>query len=468
MLASALLVHASTPALTSKDTANSTYVVVFNDDQNPAGALSDQLTEFVSDNNAQILYRYDSINGVAINVPDGAAPRLNQLKGVKYIEKDITFNATLDKARAIMGVPQVWDLGYTGKGVKVALVDSGIDVSHPDLKGKVVEWKDFVNGKDKPYDDFGHGTHCAGIIGGTGKASDGKYRGVAPDVQFIGIKVLNNQGEGDLATIIKGIEYAANSDANIISMSLGSQEHSDAVCDAVNKAVQKGKIVVVAAGNSGPDAGTIGCPSDDPYVITVGATDKTDKIASFSSRGPCDDGCQKPDVCAPGVNIISCRAYGTNDQKAIDTYYLSESGTSMATPMVSGCCALMVQKDANLTLADAKSILEKTARPLGSKVPNGDYGYGRVSIKNAIDYMNGNFTPAPITKPTPTPTPVPKRPVNPGYPSNPGYNPGYPGYPTPGYPMPGNPEYPYPSYPTYPYPSYPGCPPYPGYSHPQY
>jgi serine protease AprX len=463
LLASGLLVHASAPALTSNNTANSTYVVVFNDDQNPAGALSDQLTEFVSDNNAQILYRYNSINGVALRVPSTAVDQLKKLKDVKYVEKDITFNATLDQARAIMGVPQVWDLGYTGKGVKVALVDTGIDTSHPDLKGKVVEWKDFVNGKDQPYDDYGHGTHCAGIIGGTGKASDGKYRGVAPDVQFIGIKVLDKNGQGDLATIIKGIEYAANSDADIISMSLGSEQHSDAVCDAVNKAVQKGKIVVVAAGNSGPDSGTIGCPSDDQYVITVGATDKSDNIASFSSRGPCDAGCQKPEVCAPGVNIISCRASGTNDQKAIDTYYLSESGTSMATPMVSGCCALMVQKDPELTLKEAKSILEKTAKPLGSKTPNKDYGYGRVSIKSAIDYMDGNFTPSPIAPPTPTPvptpSPAPRRPVNPG---NPGYEPGYPGYPTPAFP-----GYPVPAFPGYPCPPYQGSP-YPGYPYPPY
>ena len=434
--------------------------MVFNDDQNPAGALSDQLTEFVSDNNAHILYRYDSINGVAISMPNGAIDKLKELKNVKSIEKDIMFHATLDRATAIMGAPQVWDMGYTGKGVKVALVDTGIDTSHPDLKGKVVEWKDFVNGKDKPYDDYGHGTHCAGIIGGTGKASDGKYKGVAPDVQFIGVKVLNDKGAGDLATIIKGIDYAANSDANIISMSLGSEQHSDAVCDAVNHAVQKGKIVVVAAGNSGPDSGTIGCPSDDPYVITVGATDKTDKIASFSSRGPCNDGCQKPDVCAPGVNIISCRAYGTNEKKAIDTYYLAESGTSMATPMVSGCCAIMVQKDPNMTLKQAKSILEKTARQLGSKVPNANYGYGRVSIKNAIDYMNNNCTPAPIKSPAPTPTPKPS--PTPKRPDNPGYNPGYPGYPTPAFP-----GYPTPAFPGYPYPPYDGSP-YPGYPYPQY
>ncbi len=447
-----MLVNASVPIITPKENINSTYVVVFNDDQNLAGALSDQVTEFVSENNADILYRYNTINGIAISMPEGSADKLKELKNVKYIEKDITFSATLDKATAIVGAPQVWDLGYTGKGVKVALIDTGIDTSHPDLKGKVVEWKDFVNNKKTPYDDFGHGSHCAGIIGGTGAASKGKYKGVAPDVQFIGIKVLDNKGQGSMSSIVKGIDYAANSDADIISMSLGSDEHSDAVCDAVTNAVKKGKIVVCAAGNSGPNSKTIGCPSDNPYVITVGATDKTDKIASFSSRGPCKDGSAKPDICAPGMNIISCRASGTNSKKAIDNYYISESGTSMACPMVSGSVALMVQKNHSMTCKGAKAILEKTARQLGNGVPNSNYGYGRISIKNAIDYMNGNYKPAPMPS-KPSPTPVRKPTPTPG-------NPGYPGYPS-------YPSYPYPTYPGYPYPSYPNNP-YPGYPYPGY
>jgi serine protease AprX len=208
----------------------------------------------------------------------------------------------------------------------------------------------------------------------------------------------------------------------------------------------------------------------------VGATDKSDVIASFSSRGPNRDGTVKPDISAPGKDIVSCRATGTNDGKAIATYYLSMSGTSMATPMVSGAVALMVQKKPGLTPADAKSILEKTAKQLGTKTPNNDYGYGRISVKNAIDYMNGKYTPptptptpspspspspspkpspSPSPRPTPTPTPTP-RPGYPGYPY-PGY-PGYPGYPYPGYPYPGYPYpgYPHPGYPGYPYPGYPG------------
>ncbi len=446
VLAGAALVGASVhSAKPASSTDPNTYIVVFNDGAQGPGVLDDQMSTFASSNNGEVLYRYNALNGVALKLPDGNADKLKELKNVKYIEKDITFNASLDKSTGLIGVPRVWDEGYTGKGVKVALIDTGIDASHPDLKGKVADWVDYVNGKTSPYDDFGHGTHCAGIIGGTGNASCGKYMGVAPDVQFVGIKVLGKDGSGGLSAILKGVEYAMNSDAKVISMSLGSNEHSQAVDDMVSKAVKKGKIVVVAAGNSGPDRETIGCPSHNPDVITVGATDKSDNVASFSSRGPTEDGSVKPDVCAPGKDIISTRAYGIMDKKAIDNYYLKMSGTSMATPMVSGSIALLLQKDPKLTPQDAKKILEKSCKPEGKTCPNNDYGYGRVNITNAIEYMNGVSKPAPIRQPTVTPAPRPTYPVSP----QPGYG-----------------NYPYPSYPTYPYPGYPypGYIQYPGYS----
>ncbi len=407
-----------------------------------------------------------------------AAAKLSSLKGVKYIEKNVVFHSTLDQAAPIIGAPQVWDLGFTGKGIKVALVDTGIDGTHPDLKGRIVEFKDFVNGKTVAYDDYGHGTHCAGIIGGNGNASSGKYKGIAPEVSYIGIKVLDSSGSGSLDNIIAGLNYAAKSDARVISMSLGSTSHTQSMDDAVTNAVKAGKVVVVAAGNSGPGSNTICCPADCPDALTIGATDKSDVVASFSSRGPNRDGTIKPDVSAPGKDIVSCRATGTNDGKAIDTYYLSMSGTSMATPMVSGAIADLLQKQPNLTPVQVKSIMEKTAKALGSGVPNNDYGYGRISVINAINYLDGNYTPP--TNPSPTPTPSPTNPTptptptpNPG---NPGYP--YPGYPIPGYPgnpghrnptptpTPGNPGYPYPGfpYPGFPYPGFP----YPGYPYPVY
>ncbi|HTX43691.1 MAG TPA: S8 family serine peptidase, partial [Methanocella sp.] len=231
------------------------------------------------------------------------------------------------------------------------------------------------------------------------------------------------------------------------------------------------------------------CPSDNKDAITVGAVDKSDAICSFSSRGPLSDGTVKPDVTAPGMSIVSTRATGTNDGKAIDQYYLSMSGTSMACPMVSGTVALMVQKDHTLTPQRAKEILEKTAKPLGNGVPNNDYGYGRISIKDILAYMDGKWTPSPTPTPTVTPTPRPTATPTPkpGYPTptprpgnptpTPTPRPGqpgtpYPGYPYPGYPYPGYNPYPgHNPYPGYPYPGYnpyPGHNPYPGYPYPGY
>ncbi len=474
-MASVALVNASVPPTKPTVWDSGTYIVVFNDDQNLATALDDQVATFATDNNATVKYTYGLINGMAINVPTGdAAAKLRSLKGVKYVEKNIVFTATLDRAAPIVGAPQVWDLGYTGKGITVAIVDTGIDGTHPDLKGRIVGFKDLVGGKTTPYDDYGHGTHVAGIIGGNGAASKGKYKGMAPEVQFISVKVLGKDGSGSLDNIIAGLDYAAKTDARIISMSLGSTTHSQAMDDAVSKAVKAGKVVVVAAGNSGPGAKTIACPADSLDAFTVGATDKSDQVASFSSRGPNRDGTVKPDISAPGKDIVSTRATGTNDNKAIDTYYLSMSGTSMATPMVSGVIADLLQKQPNLTVSQVRDVMQKTAKRLGSGVPNNEYGYGRISIINAINYLDGKYTP-PTTSPTPTPTnpsPTPTpTPTNPGYPGYP-----YPGYPYPGYPgtpsptpNPGNPYpgYPYPGfpYPTYPNPNYPGYPgqPYPGY-----
>jgi serine protease AprX len=233
---------------------------------------------------------------------------------------------------------------------------------------------------------------------------------------------------------MQGIDYAAKSDAKIISMSLGSNEHSQAIDDLVSKAVKSGKIVICAAGNSGPDAKTVGCPSDCADAITVGATDKSDNMASFSSRGPTNDGRTKPDICAPGKDIVSCKAAGIMKNKAIDTYYISMSGTSMACPMVSGSVALMVQANPKLTPQQVKEVLERTAKHSNS-YPNNNSGYGRINVKSAVDFMGGKPTPAPIVSPRPTPQPT------------------YPSYPEPGYTYP---SYPYPSYPypTYPYPGY--------------
>jgi serine protease AprX len=448
--------------------------VGFSNDCTRFGALGGQFGTFAAENNAQVLDRYNLINAVKVSVPSlEAAEKLRELPGVRYVEKDARFHATLERSAPQMGAPVAWESGFTGKGVTVAVVDTGIDGTHPDLKGRIVGWKDIVHDRQAPYDDFGHGTHCAGIIAGDGAASGGKYRGIAPEANLIGVKVLGRDGSGNESDILAGIEYAAETNAQIISLSLGSDEHSQAICDAVSRAVQKGKVVICAAGNSGPKGGTIGCPSDNKDAITVGAVDGTGNICMFSSRGPMKDGRIKPDVVAPGFKIVSCRASGIMENKAIGKYYLAQSGTSMACPMVSGTVALMLQKDPNLTPVKVKEILQKTARHPGSQIPNGDYGYGRVSIRDALAYLDGNWTgplpspaPAPGKSPVPSPkpSPMPGNPVQPWPGITPTPGPVYPGYPNP------YPSYPY--YPGYQLPQFPGynitypgntANPYPGY-----
>jgi serine protease AprX len=470
-MATALTAQASSPSLdAAHGTGTDTYIVAFNAGDGSFHAMEDQIGTFAAENNAQVMDQYSLINAYAVSVPTKeAAERLRQLPGVRYVEKDIAFHASLEKSAPQMGAPVAWNSSLTGKGVTVCIVDTGIDGSHPDLKGKIVGWKDILGNKTTPYDDFGHGTHCAGIIAGTGAASDGKYKGIAPEAKLIGVKVLGKGGAGNESDILAGIQYAANTDASIISLSLGSDEHSQAICDAVSEAVHRGKIVVCAVGNSGPKGGSVGCPSHNKDVITVGAIDGQDNVCSFSSRGPAPDGSIKPDVVAPGWKVVSCRAYGIMDSKAIDYYYLAESGSSMACPMVSGTVALMVQKDPKLTPQKAKEILTKTAYPLGATSPNNDYGYGRVNITGIIGLMNGKWK-APAPKPSPSPTPSPQ----PGYPGLPAPSPmpglmptpGYPGSPYPCEPNPVNP------YPGYPFPQFPGYNPanpgspgiaYPGY-----
>ncbi|HUL62885.1 MAG TPA: S8 family serine peptidase [Methanocella sp.] len=447
-MATALTAQAGSPSLeAAPGTGTGTYIVAFNDAGGSFHACDDQIGTFAAEHDAQVTDRYSLINAYAVSVPtQQAAEQLRQLPGVRYVEKDITFHASLECSAPQIGAPVAWETGLTGKGVTVCVVDTGIDGTHPDLKGRIVGWKDIVGNSTTPYDDFGHGTHCAGIIAGNGAASGGKYRGIAPEAKLIGVKVLGKNGAGNESDILAGIQYAAGTDANVISLSLGSDEHSQAICDAVSEAVHKGKIVVCAVGNSGPKSGTVGCPADNKDAIAVGAVDGKDYVCSFSSRGPTKDGEVKPDVVAPGWKVVSCRACGIMDSKAIDNYYLAESGSSMACPMVSGTVALMVQKDPKLTPERAKEILHETACHLGATCPNNDCGYGRVNISGALACLDGTWK-APAPKPAPAPSPA--DPVLPAPSPAPGLvpSPGYPGQPYPYQPISPYPGYLVPQYP---------------------
>ena len=173
------------------------------------------------------------------------------MDNVKYVEKDQTVYAVLDKAVPQIGGDQVWASGYSGSGVRVAVIDTGIDGSHPDLNGSKIEHGvDYVNNNTTPYDDNGHGAHMYGTIAGTGAADNGQYKGVAPNATLMVAKVLDKNGVGSSSAEISAIDWAVQNHADVISLSLGSPVHVQAVDDAVDNAINAGIVVVIAAGNN--------------------------------------------------------------------------------------------------------------------------------------------------------------------------------------------------------------------------
>ncbi len=328
---------------------------------------------------AKIKYKYQIINAVALSVDSDLVDKLSSLDFVKSVEPDAEVKIVLAQSALQIDANRVWlEYGVKGENVTVAVLDTGIDNEHPDLQNVVLE-KDFTGeGTD---DENGHGTHVASIIAGSGKSSGGLYKGIAPKARLMDIKVLNKDGSGRLSDVIAGIEYAVMHGADVISMSLGAAvpcDGLDAASLAADAAVERGVVVVVAAGNLGPSQGTITSPGCAKKVITVGAVDKMDNIAPFSSRGPTLDGRVKPDIVAPGVLITAAKAGGG---------YTTMSGTSMATPMVSGVVALILSKNPDLTPEQVKSVLKETAKDLGED--RNTQGAGRVDAYLAFIKASG-------------------------------------------------------------------------------
>lgn len=354
---------------------------------------------------------YSIIPAVAVEVTPSQVAELAQLEGVERVWYDEPVHTMMDFTVPHIGADKVWQqLGNQGEGVTVCIVDTGIDSDHPDFTGRIGLTKDF-SGKGSVEDGNGHGTHVASTVAGTGAASGGKYKGVAPAASIMVAKVLSDSGGGRMSDVMAGVEWAVQNGAHILNLSLGSDGNSDgrdALSTMCNAAVDAGKVMVVAAGNAGPGANTVGSPGAAEKVITVGASTDSDGMANFSSRGPTADGRVKPDVVAPGTNIVAARATGTSMGRPVDDNYTSAQGTSMATPHVAGLCALLLKANPALKPADVKRILRDTAINL-SLDPNSQ-GKGRVdalaAVKAAAPVPTPDPTPAP--DPTPDPTPDPK------------------------------------------------------------
>ncbi|GEM_PF-1734714 len=330
-----------------------------------------------------------------------------QKKDLKYLGKRLwierEYKLLLDTAVPVVNVTDLWNSSYNGSGIKICILDTGINKTHPAFGSRVIAEKDFVTDDsdgNNPADFHGHGTHVAGIAASENET----YKGIAYGASLLNAKVFSSTTT--IATdsnIMSGIDWCIQQGADILSMSFGGAGTSDDMLSAyVDLAVDAGKIVVIAAGNSGPfgdsECRTSGdgslqsvcSPGLAHKVITVGSTKKDDVISSFSSRGPTEDGRIKPDVTAHGQSITSVNFHDG---------WISMSGTSMATPMVAGLAAVILQAKKNITPEELKALMMNTAKDLGDSGKDNIYGAGRISglvldeinnTKKETVYLNGN------------------------------------------------------------------------------
>ncbi|MEU0878342.1 S8 family serine peptidase [Lentzea sp. NPDC005914] len=310
--------------------------------------------------------------------------------GAAKVWLDGKITASLDRSAAQIGAPQAWQQGFTGSGATVAVLDTGIDTTHPDLQGAVVEEKNFSAAATTD-DKFGHGTHVASTITG-----EGKYKGIAPDAKLVNGKVLDDHGSGTESGVIEGMEWAAGK-ADVINMSLGTNSPSDGtdlVSQAVNRlTAEHGALFVVSAGNSG---GPVASPAAADSALTVGAVERDDRLAGFSSRGPrLGDGAIKPDITAPGVGIVAAKAKNGTIGDPVDEGHVALSGTSMAAPHVAGAAAILAAKNPAWSPAEIKTALMNSAKPYPDSGVF-DQGAGRVDVARAVT-TSPSATPASLS-----------------------------------------------------------------------
>jgi len=357
--------------------------------------------------NLEISYIAKYINVICIrNVSAQLIYTLANLPNVVMIELqphiyphlDISVRAIKARSSLIYSPNTAWELGYTGKNITVAVLDTGVDDEHEFLRGKFVAGFDCsgsVSYVTNPDDRDGHGTHVASIIMSTGGAT-GKYVGVAPDAKLVDVKILSERGVNLGDQLIRGIEWViANKekyDIKIINLSIGSDiedpDGTSAISQAANQAVKNGIVVVAAAGNEGPNSQTLMAPSVADDVICVTALDdrntinrNDDVIAEYSSRGPREDGAKKPDVCAPGTSIVGAKAAETGQAT---NEIIAMSGTSMAAPHVAGLAALILEANPKLSPLQVKEIILETAEDKGSEGWDPNYGWGEIDAYKAV------------------------------------------------------------------------------------
>jgi subtilisin family serine protease len=357
---------------------------------------------------------YNVFNGISLEINKEEAEKLKKSKYVKDAYPNLEVHTTLMDSIPLINADDVWQLDVdgndcsvsgkpclTGQGISIAIIDTGVDYNHIDLGGcfgincKVTGGWDFVNNDGDPMDDHGHGTHCAGIAAGKGA-----LKGSAPDAKLYAYKVLDSRGSGSMGNVIAAIEQSFLDGADIISLSLGGLGNpDDPTSQSVDNIVNAGVVVVVSAGNSGPEgdsdcrnefsssSNSICSPGTARKSLTVGATDKSDSLAGFSSRGPVIWGegmtLSKPDLTAPGVNICSAQWDSAwNYAKCFDENHVAISGTSMAAPHVAGAAALLKQKNPLWIPEEIKKVLKDST--INLPYTENEVGKGRLDILSAI------------------------------------------------------------------------------------
>ncbi|MFF1822692.1 S8 family serine peptidase [Kribbella sp. NPDC058245] len=338
---------------------------------------------------ATVRQELPAIDGAAVSAPK-TGDFLHQFGArsanpVATIWLDGKRHITLDQSVPQIGAPAAWKAGFTGEGMTVAVLDTGIDATHPDLKGKIVAEKNFTT--ENANDNIGHGTHVASTIAGTGSASKGKYKGVAPDAKLLDGKVCSGDDCPE-SEMLAGMQWAAvDQKAKIINMSIGGPDTPDIdpLEEAVNRlSAQTGALFVICAGNEGEDGGKVDSPGSADAALTVGAVDKKDQYAPFSNPGPrVGDGGLKPDITAPGVDIVAAKSKDSTIGDPVGKYYLKMSGTSMATPHVAASAALLLQQHPTWTGPELKSALMGSAKALPKQTVF-QQGAGRVDVAKVI------------------------------------------------------------------------------------
>ncbi|WMW24975.1 S8 family serine peptidase [Methanolobus sediminis] len=355
--------------------------------------------QLVKANGGSIKYEYDIVPAIAAELPQKAIDALSKNPNVELIEQDGIAQITgetipwgIDRVNA----PDTQALGFDGNGIKVAIIDTGVDYTHPDLAANYLGGYDYVNGDNNPMDDNSHGTHVAGTI--LGIDNEIGVLGVAPNTGFYALKAADSTGYCSYSDIIASINWAVNNNADVITMSLGGS-YSSTLKAACDNAYASGVVVVAAAGNTG---GSVIYPAGFDSVIAVAATDSSNNRASWSSYGP------QVELSAPGVSIYSTMPGSS---------YGYKSGTSMATPHVTGVVALLLNTDVsgtNLDLdkdgkwdpAEVRARLQSTATDLGATGKDDYYGYGLVNAYAAVSNLGqAPATEEPATDPA-TETPV--------------------------------------------------------------